>query len=158
MSGTDPITLTDGRACGKVLYSLDIYKVYVTYITRVMEAWITWKKKFIWMKWTWRFIWIPCSGQNGNTFHFIVHCTLLIPYWSSFIVHVYMAGGCSLECTTTLLRVTEPLEDRMEQALFSPPLSKQRVDYAVQHIKESCASSLVCVLGFVLPSKLILRF
>lgn len=46
----------------------------------------------------------------------------------------------------------------MEQALFSPPLSKQRVDYAVQHIKESCALSLVCVLGFVLPYKLILRF
>lgn len=71
-----------------------------------------------------------------------------VPY-SSYFFHVYMAGGCSLECTITLLQVTEPLEDRMEQALFSPPLSKQRVDYAVQHIKESCASSLVCGLAFV---------
>lgn len=31
----------------------------------------------------------------------------------------------------------------MEQALFSPPLSKQRVEYAVQSIKESCATTLV---------------
>ena len=31
----------------------------------------------------------------------------------------------------------------MEQALFSPPLSKQRVEYAVQHIKESGATTLV---------------
>lgn len=50
---------------------------------------------------------------------------------------------CCLEYTITLLRVTEPLEDRMEQALFSPPLSKQRVEYAVQSIKESCATTLV---------------
>jgi hypothetical protein len=42
-----------------------------------------------------------------------------------------------------MLRVTEPLEDRMEQALFSPPLSKQRVEYAVQHIRQSHATTLV---------------
>ncbi|XP_058200685.1 small RNA 2'-O-methyltransferase isoform X1 [Rhododendron vialii] len=75
----------------------------------------------------------------------------------SLILPVLTPGGCSLECTTTLLRVTEPLEDRMEQALFSPPLSKQRVDYAVQHIKESCASSLVdfgCGSGSLLESLL----
>lgn len=45
-----------------------------------------------------------------------------------------------------LLHVTEPLEDRMEQAFFSPPLSKQRVEYAVRHIRESDATSLVNAL------------
>nr|GEZ69257.1 small RNA 2'-O-methyltransferase [Tanacetum cinerariifolium] len=52
-------------------------------------------------------------------------------------------GGCSLEYTTTLLRVTEPMEDRMEKAQFSPSLSKQRVKYAVDRIKESSATFLV---------------
>lgn len=56
------------------------------------------------------------------------------------------AGTCYLEYTITLLRVTEPLEDRMEQAFFSPPLSKQRVGYAVQHIKESSATTLVTII------------
>lgn len=42
-----------------------------------------------------------------------------------------------------LLHVMEPPEDRMEQAFFSPPLSKQRVEYAVRHIRESDATSLV---------------
>ncbi|XP_041023721.1 small RNA 2'-O-methyltransferase-like isoform X2 [Juglans microcarpa x Juglans regia] len=51
--------------------------------------------------------------------------------------------SCYLEYSVTLLRVTEPLEDRMEQALFSPPLSKQRVEYAVKHIRESCATTLI---------------
>ncbi|KAL3512918.1 hypothetical protein ACH5RR_025635, partial [Cinchona calisaya] len=64
---------------------------------------------------------------------------------------------CSLEYTITLLRVTEPLEDRMEQALFSPPLSKQRVEYALQHIRESRALSLIdfgCGSGSLLDSLL----
>lgn len=45
----------------------------------------------------------------------------------------------------------------MEQALFSPPLSKQRVEYALQHIRESCAASLVdfgCGSGSLLESLL----
>ncbi|KAL0290316.1 UNVERIFIED_CONTAM: Small RNA 2'-O-methyltransferase [Sesamum calycinum] len=50
--------------------------------------------------------------------------------------------SCKLEYNVTLLQVTEPLEERMEQALFSPPLSKQRVEFALQHIKESSAASL----------------
>ncbi|KAG9136112.1 hypothetical protein Leryth_003733 [Lithospermum erythrorhizon] len=58
---------------------------------------------------------------------------------SSTIFSLLPSRSCKLECTLTLLRVTAPLEDRMEQALFSPPLSKQRVEYAVQHIKESSA-------------------
>lgn len=55
-----------------------------------------------------------------------------------------LAGTCFyLEFSITLLGVTEPLEERMEQAFFSPPLSKQRVEYAVQHIRDSGATSLV---------------
>lgn len=54
-----------------------------------------------------------------------------------------VAESCKLEYCVTLLQVTEPLEDRMEQALFSPPLSKQRVEFAVRHIRESSAVSLV---------------
>lgn len=63
--------------------------------------------------------------------------------------------SCKLEYCVTLLQVTEPLEDRMEQALFSPPLSKQRVEFAVQQIKESSAASLVdfgCGSGSLLDS------
>lgn len=65
--------------------------------------------------------------------------------------------SCCLEYSITLLRVTEPLEDRMEQAFFSPPLSKQRVEYAVQHIKETRATTLVdfgCGSGSLLDSLL----
>ncbi|KAM0072117.1 putative la-type HTH domain, methyltransferase type 12, HEN1, double-stranded RNA binding domain 2 [Helianthus debilis subsp. tardiflorus] len=70
---------------------------------------------------------------------------------------LFSSRGCSLEYSTTLLRVTEPLEDRMEKALFSPSLSKQRVNYAVQHIKESGATFLVdfgCGSGSLLDSLL----
>ncbi|XP_030969522.1 small RNA 2'-O-methyltransferase-like isoform X1 [Quercus lobata] len=65
--------------------------------------------------------------------------------------------SCCLEYSIRLLQVTEPLEDRMEQALFSPPLSKQRVEYAVQRIKESGATTLVdfgCGSGSLLDSLL----
>ncbi|OVA08041.1 RNA-binding protein Lupus La [Macleaya cordata] len=65
--------------------------------------------------------------------------------------------ACFLEYSMNLLRVTEPLEDRMEQALFSPPLSKQRVEYALRHINESCATTLVdfgCGSGSLLDSLL----
>ncbi|KAL9345628.1 hypothetical protein Peur_060481 [Populus x canadensis] len=65
--------------------------------------------------------------------------------------------ACWLEYHVTLLRVTKPPEERMEQALFSPPLSKQRVEYAVQHIKKSCAATLVdfgCGSGSLLDSLL----
>lgn len=63
--------------------------------------------------------------------------------------------SCKLEYCVTLWQVTEPLEDRMEQAQFSPPLSKQRVEFAVRHIKESSAVSLVdfgCGSGSLLDS------
>ncbi|MCL7021456.1 hypothetical protein MKW94_005829, partial [Papaver nudicaule] len=64
---------------------------------------------------------------------------------------------CVLKYSINLLRVQEPLEDRMEQALFSPPLSKQRVEYAVKHINESSAATLVdfgCGSGALLDSLL----
>lgn len=51
---------------------------------------------------------------------------------------------CRLEYCITLLKVSEPLEDRMEQALLAL-LSKQRVEYAVEHIKKSDATTLVLV-------------
>ncbi|KAE8655657.1 6-phosphogluconate dehydrogenase family protein isoform 1 [Hibiscus syriacus] len=69
----------------------------------------------------------------------------------------FLSSPCFLEYTIILLQVTEPPEDRMEQALFSPPLSKQRVEYAVQQIKESCVTSLVdfgCGSGSLLESLL----
>ncbi|XP_027089661.1 small RNA 2'-O-methyltransferase-like isoform X1 [Coffea arabica] len=72
-------------------------------------------------------------------------------------ISLLSSGKCSLEHTITLLRVTEPLEDRMEQALFSPPLSKQRVEYALQHIQESHALSMIdfgCGSGSLLDSLL----
>lgn len=73
------------------------------------------------------------------------------------IVSLLSSEICSLEYHVTLLRVTEPSEERMEQALFSPPLSKQRVEYAVQHIKKSSATTLVdfgCGSGSLLDSLL----
>ncbi|KAK1304230.1 Small RNA 2'-O-methyltransferase [Acorus calamus] len=65
--------------------------------------------------------------------------------------------SCYLEYSVKLLGVTEPLEDRMEQALFSPSLSKQRVEYALRHISESQATTLVdfgCGSGSLLESLL----
>nr|CAD1832064.1 unnamed protein product [Ananas comosus var. bracteatus] len=65
--------------------------------------------------------------------------------------------NCFLEFSVKVLRVTEPLEDRMEKALFSPPLSKQRVEFAVRHINESQATTLVdfgCGSGSLLDSLL----
>ncbi|KAJ8545290.1 hypothetical protein K7X08_017873 [Anisodus acutangulus] len=76
---------------------------------------------------------------------------------SANILSLLFSGTCLVKCEVTLLRVTVPLEDRMEQALFSPPLSKQRVEYALQHIRESCAASLVdfgCGSGSLLESLL----
>lgn len=67
---------------------------------------------------------------------------------------------CNLEYYITLLNVLEPLEDRMEKALFSPSLSKQRVEYAVRHICQSSALSLVdfgCGSGSLLDSLLEFR-
>ncbi|KAG8365669.1 hypothetical protein BUALT_Bualt18G0130400 [Buddleja alternifolia] len=77
---------------------------------------------------------------------------------SEAVLSLLSSGSCKLEYSITLLQVTEPLEERMEQAQFSPPLSKQRVEFAVQRIKESSASSLVdfgCGSGSLLDSLLL---
>ncbi|XP_031499970.1 small RNA 2'-O-methyltransferase isoform X2 [Nymphaea colorata] len=50
--------------------------------------------------------------------------------------------GC-LEYSIKLLQITAPMEDRMEQAFFNPPLSKQRLEFALTYIRESRASTLV---------------
>lgn len=66
-------------------------------------------------------------------------------------------SNCFLEYSIKVLRVTEALEDRMEQALFSPSLSKQRVQFAVRHINDSHLTSLVdfgCGSGSLLDSLL----
>ncbi|CAL9192459.1 unnamed protein product [Musa hybrid cultivar] len=65
--------------------------------------------------------------------------------------------NCFLEYSVKVLRVPEPLEDRMEKALFSPSLSKQRIEFAVQHINECSAATLVdfgCGSGSLLNSLL----
>ncbi|KAL8138695.1 hypothetical protein V2J09_004696 [Rumex salicifolius] len=62
---------------------------------------------------------------------------------------------CYLKYSISLLQITEPLEDRIEQALFSPPLSKQRLGFALRHIAESSATSLIdfgCGSGSLLDS------
>lgn len=65
--------------------------------------------------------------------------------------------SCVLEFSVKVLQVTEPLEDRMEKALFNPPLSKQRVEFAVRHINQLHAMTLVdfgCGSGSLLDSLL----
>uniref|UniRef100_I1Q8A4 Small RNA 2'-O-methyltransferase n=1 Tax=Oryza glaberrima TaxID=4538 RepID=I1Q8A4_ORYGL len=65
--------------------------------------------------------------------------------------------NCFLEFSVKVLQVTEPLEDRMEKALFNPPLSKQRVEFAVRYINELHATTLVdfgCGSGSLLDSLL----
>ncbi|KAJ0239383.1 Double-stranded RNA-binding domain [Hirschfeldia incana] len=52
-----------------------------------------------------------------------------------------LAAG--LEYNVHLLGVKGPTEKRVEAVFFKPPLSKQRVEYAVKLIKESSASILV---------------
>uniref|UniRef100_A0A2P2PIZ8 Small RNA 2'-O-methyltransferase n=1 Tax=Rhizophora mucronata TaxID=61149 RepID=A0A2P2PIZ8_RHIMU len=76
---------------------------------------------------------------------------------SGRILPLLSMNDCHLRCSVTLLRITEPPEERMEQALFNPPLSKQRVEYALQQIRKSSATSLVdfgCGSGSLLDSLL----
>ncbi|KAH7568467.1 hypothetical protein ACOSP7_011433 [Xanthoceras sorbifolium] len=73
------------------------------------------------------------------------------------VLSLLLSKVCWLEYSISLLQLTEAPEDRMEQAFFSPPLSKQRVEYAVQHIRQSCATTLVdlgCGSGSLLDSLL----
>ncbi|KAF8114981.1 hypothetical protein N665_0030s0030 [Sinapis alba] len=62
-----------------------------------------------------------------------------------------------LEYSVQLLGVKGPTEKRMEADYFKPPLSKQRVEFAVKRIQESSASTLVdfgCGSGSLLESLL----
>ncbi|CAH8345755.1 unnamed protein product [Eruca vesicaria subsp. sativa] len=62
-----------------------------------------------------------------------------------------------LEYSVHLLGVKGPTEKRVEAVFFKPPLSNQRVEYAVKLIKESSASTLVdfgCGSGSLLESLL----
>ncbi|KAK7363261.1 hypothetical protein VNO77_05397 [Canavalia gladiata] len=67
------------------------------------------------------------------------------------------SNDCCMEYGISLTKVAEPPEERMEQALFSPPLSKQRVEFAVRHIVESHATTLLdfgCGSGSLLEALL----
>lgn len=57
----------------------------------------------------------------------------------SFLKCTELAAG--LEYNVHLLGVKGPTEKRVESVFFKPPLSKQRVEYAVKLIKESSAAS-----------------
>ncbi|KAB2601553.1 small RNA 2'-O-methyltransferase-like [Pyrus ussuriensis x Pyrus communis] len=116
--------------------------------------------------------------ESSDDFEFEIASGAVIPHLESVITQmtvgqsaffsmdlppqelVFAAAGNStrmLSLFITLLEVTEPLEDTMEEAFFSPPLSKQRVEYAVQSIKKSCATTLVdfgCGSGSLLDSLL----
>ncbi|XP_073149398.1 small RNA 2'-O-methyltransferase-like [Henckelia pumila] len=99
-------------------------------------------------------------GQSSNVQTELVPCELILAAAgdAAATLSLLSSRSCKLEYNITLLRLTEPLEDRMEQALFSPPLSKQRVEFAVRHIKEFSASSLVdfgCGSGSLLDSLLL---
>ena len=95
-----------------------------------------------------------------NDVNAFVLCNVILKSRSEIalcILLVCFAEECSLRYTITLLRITEPMEDRMEQALFSPPLAKQRVEYALQHIKQSFATNLVRQYLFRLFSHYLMR-
>lgn len=64
----------------------------------------------------------------------------------------FFSEDCCMEYEISLIKVAEPPEERMEQALFSPPLSKQRVEFAVQQILESHATTLVYNFYFIFSS------
>lgn len=75
----------------------------------------------------------------------------------SAIMPSLSSKACCVEYEISLTKVAEPPEERMEQALFSPPLSKQRVEFAVQHILESHATTLLdfgCGSGSLLEALL----
>lgn len=76
----------------------------------------------------------------------MIHRSLLLKLFRRLTELFVLAETCCLDYAVTFLCVTEPPEERMEQALFSPPLSKQRLEYAVQHIKKTCATTLVILI------------
>ncbi|CAL0306096.1 unnamed protein product [Lupinus luteus] len=76
---------------------------------------------------------------------------------SAKMMSLLSSKKCCMEYEIRLTKVAEPLEDRMEQALFSPSLSKQRVEFAVRRILESHATTLLdfgCGSGSLLEALL----
>ncbi|KAK7267183.1 hypothetical protein RIF29_19848 [Crotalaria pallida] len=76
---------------------------------------------------------------------------------SAKIMSLLSSKTCCMEYEVSLIKITEPMEERMEQALFSPSLSKQRVEFAVQRILESGATTLLdfgCGSGSLLDALL----
>ncbi|KAL5977367.1 hypothetical protein ACLOJK_021713 [Asimina triloba] len=97
-----------------------------------------------------------CQSGGWDNVHTLV-AFITFKFLQLHLKLVSVIGGCFLKYSVKLLRITEPLEDRMEQALFSPPLSKQRVEYALRHINESHAATLVdfgCGSGSLLDTLL----
>lgn len=66
-------------------------------------------------------------------------------------------GCCLLRYDVRVLKSVEPPEERMESALFSPPLSKQRNEFSIRKLQEIHAKSLVdlgCGSGSLLDAVL----
>ncbi len=63
-----------------------------------------------------------------------------------YLLFISIPGESCLEYNVTLLKLMESLEEKMEQDFFSPPLSKQRVEYTLRLIAEAHAESLVLYL------------
>ncbi|XP_024545577.1 small RNA 2'-O-methyltransferase isoform X2 [Selaginella moellendorffii] len=59
------------------------------------------------------------------------------------LFHDVLPGSLSLEYTVSLLKYVEAAEARMESAVFSPPLSRQRIDFALELFQRSQALSLI---------------
>ncbi|KAI3910025.1 hypothetical protein MKW92_017392 [Papaver armeniacum] len=72
-----------------------------------------------------------CAGQSAFFITELPHQLLVLSSAGGCAKSLASSSlkDCALKYSINLLRVQEPLEDRMEQALFSPPLSKQRVEY-----------------------------
>ncbi|XP_027346337.1 small RNA 2'-O-methyltransferase isoform X2 [Abrus precatorius] len=97
----------------------------------------------------------PCSGSLPCIRYSV---SLVVEAGDSVkMLALLSCKDCYMEYEIGLTKVAEPPEERMEQALFSPPLSKQRVEFAVQHIIESHATTLVdfgCGSGSLLEALL----
>lgn len=90
--------------------------------------------------------WVRVAKLN-KVLHFLCKTALTLHLAMQNNTTNFLADNCFLEFSVKVLRVMEPPEDRMEKALFSPPLSKQRVEFAVRHINESQATTLVIFAG-----------
>ncbi|EFJ20229.1 hypothetical protein SELMODRAFT_418472 [Selaginella moellendorffii] len=75
-------------------------------------------------------------------------CLQALLYFDTSLAHLMSSsnqssGSLSLEYTVSLLKYVEAAEARMESAVFSPPLSRQRIDFALELFQRSQALSLI---------------